>query len=131
MEMRSRAVLGLLIEKAVVGSPHGEPMVVDPNCCPNCGAWTESERSPYCGSCCREQAGFVRQLRAGITDGAALNEERQVAMGQNFWHLLGGGYPLRQSIVPPRARDQVFKRVQGKCELCGAPAISLDHTGSG
>ncbi|MDQ2987293.1 MAG: hypothetical protein M3R13_11365 [Armatimonadota bacterium] len=50
--------------------------------------------------------------------------------GQTFWFLIGGGRPLRVSIAPPSAMKQVFKRTDGKCEACGAPATTIDNVGS-
>jgi hypothetical protein len=91
----------------------------------------DSARSPYCSGRCREEAAFVRQFRTNLQDDALSVEEKQVSLGQNFWHLIGGGYPLRQSICPPSALKQLFKRTNNQCEVCGAPATTFDHTGSG
>lgn len=129
-EIRARAVLALLIEAANQSEAVG-PIAVTADKCPNCGKAVLSARSPYCSDDCRCEAAFVRQLRAAIGNGNILDRERQIFLGQAFWFVLGGGRPLRQSIAPQSALKQVFKRTDGKCEICGAPATTVDHTGSG
>lgn len=99
----------------------------DPNRCPNCGVQVSSEKSPYCGKDCREEAAFVRQLRTGIAEKTVLDMERSVSLGQVLWHLLGGGYPLRLSLVPKKSIAQVINRAQSKCEACGNLATTVDH----
>ena len=126
LELRCRATLAIVIELAL-SSPKGKSIGRDTSLCPSCGAPSASEKSPYCGPACREEAGFVRQVRAGLADGSIFDAERQVAMGQVLWSLLGGGYPLRQSMILERSRVLVFKRSGGKCEICGAEATSIDH----
>jgi hypothetical protein len=51
--------------------------------------------------------------------------------GEQMWRLLGGGLPRRLSLVPERSKERVIKKAEGKCELCGAPATTIDNTGSG
>lgn len=99
----------------------------DPHRCPNCGVQVSSEKSPYCGKDCREEAAFVRQLRTGISEKTMLDMERSVSLGQVLWHLLGGGYPLRLSLVPKKSIAQVINRAQSKCEACGSLATTVDH----
>lgn len=101
----------------------------DPARCPNCDAPCDSLRTPYCGDGCREQAAFVRQMRAALDSGAIADPERQVALGQKLWHLLGGGRPLRLHIAPPGAIRQAIAREGGRCQACGAPATTVDHHG--
>ncbi|MCW5935750.1 MAG: hypothetical protein KIT11_00390 [Fimbriimonadaceae bacterium] len=128
MDERTRAVLWLLLE-AAPGA--GVPFSPEPTACPNCAAPCLSSRSPYCSEGCKEEAAFVRQLRSAIASGAVRDPERQAALGQKLWHLLGGGYPRRLAIAPPRAIAQAIKREDGKCQVCGAAATTVDHTGSG
>ena len=104
---------------------------IDPLTCPNCGCPIELTRSPYCSVLCKESSAFVRQFRAGIVDGTVFDHERQIAFGQNLWFLLGGGRPLRQFLIPPKTRLQVFERSDYKCTLCGAEATEIDHIGTG
>lgn len=96
--------------------------------CPNCGTPTPSKSSPYCSPFCREEAAFIRQFRAGITSGAALDPDRQANFGQNLWHLLGGGFPRRVALIKPK---ELAKTLARGCEMCGAEAVTVDHTGSG
>jgi hypothetical protein len=103
----------------------------DPCLCPNCGADCQSAASPYCGDPCREEAAFVRQFRRALAEGAVFDPERRNMIAQAFWHALGGGYPARVALVPESARKQVLKRTGGLCEICGAPAVTFDHEGSG
>lgn len=111
--------------------PVGTAVITDPLACPNCGEAFLGTRTPYCSEACKEMSAFVRQTRNALTTGMVHDPERQVALGQKLWHLLGGGYPLRLTIMPPSAARQVAKRTGGKCELCGNPASTYDHLGSG
>jgi hypothetical protein len=113
------------------GNPNLPEIPADPATCPNCGNPVASDRTPYCSVACRAQAAFVRQVRSGIRDGAIFDEERQIALGEKFWCLLGGGYPRRRSLVPEKTRSKVIAREKGRCEGCGAPAVTIDHAGSG
>lgn len=69
----------------------------------------------------------MRQLRAALAGGALEDEERQAALGQTLWHVLGGGYPRRKALIPEKAVQKVIEREGGKCEACGAPATTVDH----
>ena len=75
-------------------------------------------------------AGFVRQFRHGLLEGWLALTEKQVALGQVFWHVLGGGRPLRLSMISAKERERVFKREGGVCQGCGALATTVDHLGS-
>lgn len=132
-DTQARAALGLLIETARPFSKRDEqPIPPDPSTCPNCGIPTSSSRSPFCGSCCREEAGFVRQVRRAIAERTIFDEEKQATLGQNLWRLLGGGFPRRQLLVNDKERARLFKRNNGMCEVCGkSPATTFDHVGSG
>lgn len=126
-EDRIRAALTLILApRAKV-----EPMPGGSGLCPNCGSPSASLRSPYCGEKCRGIAAFVRQFRHALETGAILEPERQIALGQSLWNLLGGGYPYRQSLIPARTLAKVIERDGGICQACGAPATEVDHTGSG
>lgn len=129
-ESRARATLSWIIAEALAASDF-KLVPTQPTTCPNCGVDMGAERSPYCSDACREEAAFVRQLRGSLAQGTVLDEERQVALGQKLWRILGGGLPLRQSLVLERTLNQVIKRYEGRCDACGAPATTIDHTGSG
>lgn len=125
-------MLACLIERAFnLADKPPTPVEPQPATCPNCDAPCSSTRSPYCGDECRETAGFVRQVRAGIGDGSILAKDRQVALGQVLWHVLGGGRPLRRSIAPARSLKVALAREGGRCQACGASATTIDHIGSG
>jgi len=124
---RTRAVLSLLAQ--VRAAPGRQS--ADATACPNCGSPCDDLRSPYCSAACREMAAFVRQLRAALDSGAIQDPERQVALGQKLWHLLGGGFPRRMPLIPARVIRQVIAREDGSCQGCGAPAVTVDHPGSG
>ncbi|MGV3616750.1 MAG: HNH endonuclease [Fimbriimonas sp.] len=127
---QARAALSFVFERMPVTVPLPE-VPPDPATCPNCDRVATSTRSPYCGEACREEAGFVRQVRAGIAEGWLLDEEKQVALGQVLWHVLGGGRPFRQSIIPESSKKRALARSEGRCQGCGAPATTFDHSGSG
>lgn len=125
---QARAVLALVLDS------ERTPEIVGPESarqCPNCGTPFSSLRTPYCSEECKEEAAFVRQFRSSLKSGAAQDPERQIALGQKLWRLLGGGYPLRLTLAEERTFAQVWKRTGKRCEVCGAPAVGVDHIGSG
>lgn len=124
---RARATLQLLTSPASGALHHLE---TDLTGCPNCRQPVSSPRSPYCSCECREEAGFVRQMRAGLLEGTIFDEERQVALGQKLWRLLGGGLPLRLSLIPSKAWEKFLTKYPA-CEACGAPATTIDNIGGG
>lgn len=127
LDLQARRTLRHLLEPALGrGGQAVEPG--EPLLCPNCGATATSLTSPYCSQLCREKAAFVRQFRAGLESGVAFEDERQANFGQNLWHLLGGGFPRRVALIPPKALAKITAR---RCEVCGAEAVTVDHTGSG
>lgn len=131
-EEQARAMLSCLLDRIPARLPAScRPIPANPATCPNCDTLTDSIRSPYCGEPCREMAGFVRQFRSGLAEGSILDHDRQVALGQVLWHILGGGRPLRQALAPARSRETAIKREGGRCQVCGAPATTIDHIGSG
>ncbi len=123
----ARAILRLVLERPVTASPPIEP---DPAVCPNCGQPASSTRSPYCGTDCRELAGFVRSFRSGLRDGTLSDPEKQLALGQVLWRILGGGLPFRNSLISEKDLARLYKKSEGRCEECGAPATTVDHRGS-
>ena len=132
LDVRARGALAILIEAALTADICSAVAAdEDARLCPNCGVVASSKTSPYCGECCREQAAFVRQMRGRVADGSLLDERSQTMKGEQMWRLLGGGLPRRLALVPESARQRVFKRTEGKCETCGAPATTIDNTGSG
>ena len=132
LDSRARGTLALLFDRMRATNLSGmSTYQSDPATCPNCGTPIPTSKSPYCSDCCREQAAFVRQMRDSLAKGTILEEERQVSKGEVLWRLLGGGLPRRLSQVPEKARAQVFNRDNLKCQTCGAPATTIDNTGSG
>ena len=130
IEEQTRAVLSLMIERGS-SITKIEPITVDPSTCPNCGTRVDSLRSPYCSHECREMAAFVRQFRSAVAEAKIQDPEKQAALGQKLWHVLGGGYPRRDVLVPDRVRLKVIEREGKKCQQCGAKATTIDHSGSG
>ncbi|MEZ0327872.1 MAG: hypothetical protein ACAH95_18405 [Fimbriimonas sp.] len=124
---RSRAVLAFLVQPARDLQFEPQMLAEDPSTCPNCGNPAASQSSPYCGDACREEAAFVRQFRRAMAERTVFDEERQAALGQVLWHLLGGGYPLRKTLVTEKTWQQLLKRDGGVCKVCGAPATTFDH----
>lgn len=131
MDVQTRAVLGLMLERAARGFSQVSPVAEDPATCPNCGVAVVSTRSPYCGDWCREVSGFIRQFRHGVMAGAVADLERQAALGQKLWRMLGGGLPRRLALIPKRAWERELDKRGGVCEECGAPAVTLDNMGGG
>lgn len=131
LDLRARAVLAILLSRMKEGGFNVLPRASDPRLCPNCNQPAESKTSPYCSDCCRQEAAFVRQMRDSIANGTLFDEHRQTMKGEVLWRLLGAGLPRRLSLVPEKARERVFKRGEGKCEICTAPATTIDNTGSG
>lgn len=129
---QARVVLHLVLDRIPFNEEleETEPVNSDPMTCPNCGHEAASTLSPYCCEACREEAAFVRQFRSGLASGSALDPIRQAALGQSLWHVLGGGYPRRKDLVPQRTVEKVIQR-DLCCTVCGQPATTIDHTGSG
>jgi hypothetical protein len=131
LDLRSRATLAVLIDAMSRISELPNRIERNPAICPNCDSLATSKTSPYCSDCCRERAAFVRQMRYGLASGSILDEHRQTMKGEVLWRLLGAGVPRRLAHVAEKARERVFKKAEGKCESCGAPATTIDNTGSG
>lgn len=132
LDLRARAVLAILLDRVSGGGFDAFlPSTSDPRVCPNCNQPADSKTSPYCSDCCRQEAAFVRQMRDSLANGTIFDEHRQTMKGEVLWRLLGAGLPRRLALVPEKARERVFKRTEGKCEICGAPATTIDNTGSG
>jgi len=125
-EERCRAVLRLILAGA-----SGTRVEPDATTCPNCGVLVGSTKSPYCGERCREVSSFVRQFRAGLAKGVLRDPEKQLAMGQVLWHLIGGGRPLRLTLVPEKAVLRVLERERHVCQVCGGAATTVDHIATG
>ncbi|MBS1718545.1 MAG: hypothetical protein JSS72_12520 [Armatimonadetes bacterium] len=104
---------------------------VEPNFsqCPNCDKPVASARTPYCSEFCKEMSAFVRQFRSALATGMIREQERQIAMGQKLWHLLGGGYPLRLTLIPEKTKAKLLHA--RPCAVCGVEAVGFDHLGSG
>ena len=128
IEEQTRAVLRLLVSRPI---PRANLPDLGLDNCPNCGALVENTKSPYCSDECRELAAFVRQFRSAVADNKIQDPERQAALGQKLWHVLGGGYPRRDVLVPERVRLKVIERERNKCQQCEAKATTIDHSGSG
>lgn len=125
---QARATLRLVLD----GTSDMPPIDADPNLCPNCGGSATSLRTPYCSECCREQSAFVRQVRHGLAVGTLLDPEKQVALGQKLWRLMGGGLPLRISLIPEKVYAKTLRRNDGVCEVCGIrPSVRIDNVGAG
>jgi hypothetical protein len=123
----ARATLRLVLEPPIADLP---PIKPNPAVCPNCGQPASSTRSPYCGTDCRELAGFVRSFRSGLRDGTLSDPDKQIALGQVLWRILGGGLPFRNSLISEKDLARLYKKTDGRCEECGAPASTVDHRGS-
>ena len=130
VEDQARTVLHLLLD--CIENPGPLQIALETSDrCPNCDGPTESTTSPYCSETCRDQAAFVRQLRAAFATDAILTPEKQIVFGERLWWLLGGGLPMRESRIPESAKRQVSKRSGGKCETCGEPMTAVENVGSG
>jgi len=127
---QARCVLHLLLDQVgEAEAPQISPS--DPFRCPNCDTETTSLASPYCSEKCKDEASFVRQLRAALANGLILTTEKQNVFGERLWWLLEGGLPLRESRIPEAAKRQVAKRCGSKCETCGEPMTAVENIGSG
>ena len=126
-----RAKLRALVELALKSSTELPQLGLDPSTCPNCGTPTADPKSPFCSFPCREEAAFVRQFRASLANDVLEDPGRQLALSQKFWSLLGGGFPYRQSLIPPKTIAKVIERDGFVCSVCGAPATEVDHRGTG
>lgn len=131
METRARAVVAELVRRVSEVETFPTPTPANPTLCPNCDTPFESPRTPYCSDACKDESAFVRQFRASLANGALHDPDRQVALGQKLWRILGGGLPLRVSLIPPKALNRVLSQRENRCEICGEPSITVDNVGSG
>lgn len=99
--------------------------------CPNCGGRFLGPKSPYCSTNCREVAGWVRHFRSCLSEGQIEIPERQEALGQNLWVLLGGGRPLRRSLIPEKTVQSVLRREHMRCQVCNGAATQVEHITTG
>lgn len=130
LEEQARSVIEWIGRRALT-LEYSTKVLPDSLTCPNCGTRFCAPRSPYCSEACKDQAAFVRQFRAGIDTRTMDEPDRQVALGQKLWRILGGGLPLRVSLIPDKAFAKLLARNGGKCEHCGLPAKHVDHIGTG
>lgn len=107
--------------------PKQMPIQPDPSTCPNCGRPCDEKLSPYCDAHCRESSSLVRQFRAAVLTGAALMSDKQIAFAQIAWHLMGGGLPYRNSLIPTKVLQQFLAKQGGQCGACGGAATTVDH----
>lgn len=98
-----------------------------PTHCPACGAECSNPRSPYCGEACREESGFVRQVRAAIAADTPLPAERLETLGHVLWAILGGGHPERLKLLNPSVIAKVLQRDNHACHQCGQPGDFVEH----
>ena len=112
---QARAVLSFVFERY----PLSEYPTPDPECpetCPSCGQPSNGTRSPYCGVACREEAGFVRQVRSGLVDGWLEDEEKQVVViSDRMWRERFGADPALRGCDDAATwdwRDYLAKRVK-------------------
>lgn len=119
------AVLGWVIQESLA-APECSPESQNPYNCANCKIKPGGERTPYCSEACKEETSFVRQVRCGLESGAILVPDRQVALGQSLWHILGGGYPLRRTLVSAKDLER-FLAKNPNCAYCGLFATNFDH----
>lgn len=127
-EEAARATVGWFLK---VPPEREGPKSGPPELCPNCVENPGQSRSPYCGAQCKNESAFVRQFRAAAQSGDLADPDRQIALGQKLWHLIGGGYPLRVSLVSRLDMERFLAKSGGLCASCGNPAVTFDHLGSG
>jgi hypothetical protein len=130
IDEQTRAVLNLLFSEFKL-RVSDTTIPVNPANCPNCDRQVSEGKSPYCSGECRETSAFVRQFRHAVISNAIMEPEKQGALGQKLWFVLGGGYPRRDALVPERVRLKVIEREGNKCQQCEAKATTIDHSGSG
>jgi hypothetical protein len=100
---------------------------LDVNRCVNCGIAPAGQDALFCSETCRQEARFVRYVRATLADGRAIQPDVQEAIGTKLIFALSGGYPARERYIPPTVRAQVWERDGRRCILCGEPASEIDH----
>ena len=97
--------------------------------CVSCGGPDVTVESPlFCSERCKEAAGLVRYVRACQRDGRDPQADVLEAIRMKMAHVLGGGYPGRERVVPPETRAEVLQRARHRCEICGR---ALDMHGTG
>ncbi len=85
------------------------------------------EVSLYCTPLCRDEAIYVRYVRACKSDGRVKNKDVQDAIRIRFVHIASGGYSAKERRVSQELRDDVIARDNGRCQICGENGTDIDH----
>jgi hypothetical protein len=97
--------------------------------CPNCNEVIPF-RKPiriYCCQLCGDEARLVRYVRRCKREAKLDDPDVLDAIQTKFAHIMGGGYPLEERIVPASTRQCVIERAKGRCEKCGGEGKEIDH----
>lgn len=103
-----------------------ESLIAFPFPCPNCNEPIK-EVVLFCSELCKQEAKFVRYVRACGRDGRDQQSEVQEAIQIKLAMILAGGYPEQERYIPESIRKAVTKRDKGRCKSCGNPGDQIDH----
>jgi hypothetical protein len=76
---------------------------------------------------CQEEAKAIRYIRSVEADGRIEQPDVQAAVGVKLWMLTAGGYASEERKLSSKVHENVLKRDDYTCRLCGAPAVEVDH----
>lgn len=94
--------------------------------CPNCLQLTDG-LSLFCSELCKQECKTVRYARACKKDDRDKDEKVKEAIKIRIAHILGGGYPEKERLLPKSLKDKVLNRDKGLCQKCGDKGTEIDH----
>jgi 5-methylcytosine-specific restriction endonuclease McrA len=103
-----------------------ESLVAFPFQCLNCD---QPIKDPvlFCSEVCKQEAKFVRYVRACRRDERDQQPDIQEAIEIKLAMILGGGYPEKERHIPDSIRKAVTRHDKGRCKICGNPGDQIDH----
>lgn len=110
--------------------PPGRVRAFEDDHCASCLAPLPSDvPGLYCGTLCKEVAGFVRYVRSARRGNRLTDPDVAYAASIKLAHLYAGGYDAAAHAIPASVRAAVVSRDGGRCVQCGAPGEEIDHVG--
>src|SRR5262249_29900336 len=94
--------------------------------CPNCNQPIRVAEL-FCSELCKQEAKFVRYVRACGRDGRDKQPDVQEAIRIRLAIILGGGYPEKERQIDKSIRKAIIERDKGRCKNCGNPGDQIDH----
>jgi 5-methylcytosine-specific restriction endonuclease McrA len=103
-----------------------EALIASPFPCQNCDEPIR-EALLFCSDVCKQEAKYIRYVRACRQDGRDQQPDVQEAIAIKLAMILAGGYSEQERYISDSIRKAVTKRDKGCCKICGNPGNQIDH----